>query len=158
MKNTTLLFILFIIFLLSQISISAQDNKDFDGAETAVFVEGLGNGLTFTFNYDTRILNRLGIRAGIGYVGDISDGDGITSIPLMINYLLGDGGNYFEIGVGTTIITGDFLDSNVFLTFSFMYRRQPPNGGFMWKAGFAPILAEGVFIPYFPGVSLGYSF
>ena len=158
MKNTPRLFTIIVIFLFCNINISAQDKMEFDGAKSAVFVEGLGNGITFTFNYDTRIVNRFGFRAGIGYIGEVSDGGGVTSLPLMVNYLLGDGGNYFEIGAGATLVTGDLFDRVVVFNFSFMYRRQPPNGGFMWKAGFAPILTEGVFIPYFPGVSLGYSF
>lgn len=140
------------------IALKAQEPVNFDGAKTAVFVEGLGNGITFTFNYDTRVKDRLGIRAGIGYIGNLSGDGGITAIPLMANYLLGSGGNYFDIGLGATVLTGDILDSYILMTFSFMYRKQPPGGGFMWKAGFAPFFAEGVFIPYFPGVSLGYSF
>jgi len=158
MKNLIAFFLIITFLLFSSYTLSAQDNKDFDGAQSAFFVEGLGNGITFTFNYDTRIKNRLGLRAGLGYIGDIRDGDGVTSIPLMVNYLLGNDGNYFDIGLGVTLITGDLFDSNVIMSLSFMYRKQPINGGFMWRAGFAPFISQGIFIPYFPGVSLGYSF
>lgn len=46
-------------------------------------MEVLGNGLTYSLNYDTRFsqsLKGLGGRAGIGYVA--IDGNSLTTIPL----------------------------------------------------------------------------
>lgn len=61
-----------------------------------VFVEIGGQGLLFTANYDTRFGNRrngLGGRIGIGYIA--ADGDNATTIPVSLNYLLGNSGKHF---------------------------------------------------------------
>ena len=134
-----------------------------------VFVEVGGQGLLFTANYDTRFGNRrngLGGRVGIGYIA--VDGDHATTIPLSLNYLLGNSGkHFFEVGLGATILaTGgsdnSFLfednNSNVIGTMSFSYRLQPVNSGFSLRAGLTPIFNGDFFLPYYGGLSLGYTF
>lgn len=133
-----------------------------------IFVELGGQGLLFTANYDTRFSNRrdgLGGRAGIGYVA--IDGDNATTVPLSLNYLLGKGKHFFEMGLGATLIaTGGnensivFNDnqSNIIGTMSFSYRLQPSDGGFSLRAGLTPVFNKDFFIPYYAGLSLGYSF
>jgi len=134
-----------------------------------VFVEVGGQGLLFTANYDSRFSNRrdgLGGRVGIGYLSE--GGDNITTIPVSLNYLLGNGGkHFFEIGLGANILaTGGndesiFFDdnsSNVVGTMSFSYRLQPVNTGFSFRAGLTPVFSGDFFMPYYGGLSLGYSF
>ncbi len=137
-------------------------------ATKTVFVELGGNGLIFSANYDMRFgdkINGLGARLGLGYVGGGSAGATVVTVPAMINYLLGKDGKYFEVGAGITYISAgtDFIDdgfsdSSLLGAMTFMYRSQPVNGGFMWKIGFTPILAEGIFIPYWVGLGIGYAF
>ncbi|MDP3470167.1 MAG: hypothetical protein Q8S11_17630 [Daejeonella sp.] len=162
-----------LIFCISLISNTrAQENR----AESSVpekraqniFVELGGQGLLFTANYDTRFSNRrdgLGGRVGIGYVA--IDGDNATTVPLSLNYLLGKGKHFFEMGLGATFMaTGgtensfffDDNNSNVIGTMSFSYRLQPSNGGFSLRAGITPVFNKNFFIPYYAGLSLGYSF
>lgn len=134
----------------------------------AFFVELGGNGLFFSANYDMRFGQTTkgpGARVGIGYVGGGSADGSVVTVPLMINHLLGNGGNYFEIGAGITYVSAnaDFIgdnlsDSAVWGTLSFMYRKQPTNGGFLWKIGITPIIADGIFVPYWIGIGLGYAF
>jgi len=136
-----------------------------------VFVEFGGQGILFSANYDTRFGNRrdgLGGRAGIGYVA--VDGTSVTTVPVSLNYLLGKGKNFFEIGLGATFASAklgdEFLSdddtedsgSSFIGTMSFMYRLQPVDSGFSLRAGFTPIFNGNYFIPYFAGVSLGYTF
>lgn len=134
-----------------------------------VFIELGGQGLTFTANYDSRFGNRrdgLGGRAGIGYFA--VDGDKLTTIPISLNYLLGKGNKFFEIGLGATYTSvnmqsGDFLfdnntGSNVIGTMSFAYRVQPVDSGFSFRIGLSPIFNKDNFIPYYGGLSLGYTF
>lgn len=133
-----------------------------------IFVEIGGQGLLFTANYDSRFSKRrdgLGGRAGIGYLA--IDGDNITTVPLSLNYLLGKGNNFFEIGLGATIVATsgndnsllwDDNNSNLLGTMSFSYRLQPVNGGFSLRAGLSPVFSKSFFIPYYAGLSLGYSF
>lgn len=129
-------------------------------------MELLGNGLIASANFDMRFSKKtdgLGARVGIGYVGGGDAEASILTIPIMLNHLLGKDGNYFEVGAGIVYISGeadfsDFQDSAVAGTLSFMYRKQPIDGGFMWKIGLTPIIASGVFIPYWGGVAIGYAF
>jgi len=136
-----------------------------------VFIELGGQGILLTANYDTRFSNRrdgLGGRAGIGYIA--ADGDHATTIPLSLNYLLGKGNKFFEIGLGATMISSkvdfSFFDdnsepeknSNVIGTMSFAYRVQPVDSGFSFRAGITPVFNSDFFIPYYGGISLGYTF
>ncbi len=138
-------------------SVKAQEAM----TKNAFFVELLGNGLIFSANYDVRLKGNLGARAGIGYLGGGKNAGGILTVPVMGNLLLGKNGKYFEVGLGATYIagTGEIFDdqlSSVVGTASFMYRRQPVDGGVMWKIGITPFLAKGTFIPYWFGAGIGY--
>ena len=133
-----------------------------------VFVELGGQGLLFTANYDTRFSKRrdgLGGRAGIGYIS--IGGDHATTVPFSMNYLLGKGRHFFEMGLGVTVLAtsgsdNSFLfdenNSNILGTMSFSYRLQPVDTGFSYRAGLTPLFNKNFFIPYYAGLSLGYSF
>ncbi|HMI05468.1 MAG TPA: hypothetical protein VK541_23470 [Pedobacter sp.] len=171
-KITVLLGILFAAVSLQNASaqdIIAVQNNGAPSVKRAqnIFVELGGQGLTFTANYDSRFTNRkdgLGGRAGIGYFA--LDGDKITTIPLSLNYLLGKGNKFFELGLGATYIStsgnSEVLfnenESNVIGTMSFFYRVQPEDGGFSFRAGLSPVFSKDFFLPYYGGISFGYSF
>lgn len=132
-----------------------------------VFVELGGQGLLFTANYDTRFSNKrngLGGRAGIGYIS--ASGDHATTIPLSLNYLLGKDKHLFEVGLGATLLATGGNDSfffngntsNVIGTMSFAYRVQPIDSGFSFRVGLTPIFNSDFFLPYYGGLSLGYTF
>jgi hypothetical protein len=134
-----------------------------------IYAEFLGQGLIFSVNYDTRFSNkRNGIGGRIGFGGVGGDGDSFVTIPVSLNYLLGDanGKNFFEVGLGATYASlssnsdSFFSDggSTVIGTMSFMYRLQPVKSGFSFRGGFTPIFSSEGFIPYFVGLSLGYTF
>jgi len=150
---------------------SVQSPAQNDPANKTVFVELLGNGITYSFNYDTRFSNRpdgFGGRAGIGYIS--VDGVNLTSIPFVANYLLGKNGKYFEIGAGATFIAvSDRTNTNASNnpinsasgwtgTMSFGYRSQPVDGGFLFRAGITPIFTGELFFPFWPQISFGYAF
>ncbi|MES3019324.1 MAG: hypothetical protein V4721_16175 [Bacteroidota bacterium] len=176
MKKTFLLIVLFGFLInpaLSYAQVPPEDDRtklpsgDQSRAQN-VFVEIGGQGLLFTANYDTRFSNKrngLGGRAGIGYIS--IDGDHVTTVPIGLNYLLGSGRHLFEVGLGTTFIaTGgrnefSFFEedeSNLLGTMSFSYRLQPVNSGFAFRVGLTPVFGKDFFIPYFGGLSLGYTF
>jgi hypothetical protein len=154
--------------------ISAKRLNTFEPGERAqsVYFEVLGAGGTYSFNYDTRFqntLNGLGGRVGLSYIA--ADGNSVFSVPVMLNYLLGKNGKYFEMGIGATYIGFDadlkdnnenevlFIDGDGFFgTMNFGYRKQPVDGGFMFRAGIAPVFGKGNFIPWWPYLSLGFSF
>lgn len=138
----------------------------------AAYVEGLGNGLVMSFNFDTRFGEQptgLGARIGIGgmSIGEFS----LITIPAGINYLAGKNGKYFEAGLGITYSSAGFLDYDldqtpVIGTMTFGYRSQPVDGGFTWRIGLTPVFgaqnrADGggiFFIPWWAHISAGYSF
>jgi len=138
----------------------------------SVYFELLGAGLTYSFNYDSRFqntLNGLGGRVGVSYLS--ADGNSIFTAPIMLNYLLGKHGKYFEMGVGATFVNFDsnkannsnneilFVESSgVYGNMVFGYRKQPVDGGFMFRAGISPIFNANNFLPYYGYISLGYSF
>ena len=139
-----------------------------------IFIELGGQGLTLTANYDSRFTNKrdgIGGRIGIGHIS--TDGNSVTTIPMSLNYLLGKERRYFEIGLGATYATatvdGSFFDfggndngdesgNTLIGTMSFAYRLQPVDSGFSFRAGITPIFGNGFFIPYYGGLSLGYTF
>lgn len=135
-----------------------------------VYLEVLGNGLTYSLNFDTRFsksLKGLGGRVGIGYMA--MEGDNLASIPIIVNYLFGKDKHYFEVGAGTTFLAASTptefgsIDTrekgSAFIgTMSFGYRLEPQNGGFMFRAGITPLFDGTSFFPFWPQVSFGYSF
>lgn len=177
MKLKNLLF--FTFFLLGSLSGFAQEQpvstEITPVKKQSLFFEVFGPGATYSFNYDTRFQNTndgLGGRIGISYLGS-ADAIKIFTVPVVLNYLLGKKGNYFELGAGATFVNVSsdadsdsddvlFLDggneSSVLGTLNFGYRRQPVDGGFTFRAGFSPVFGQGSFIPYWPYIGFGYSF
>jgi len=162
----------------------AQNNTTTSKVEGqySFFAELGGPGILFSANLDKRFNNTnlgLGARAGFGFVtvDDYQYSGGsyfygrqvsVATFPIQLNYIFGKGTSphTFEVGAGLTI-TGKKIDifnnyndsqrNSVFGTAAFMYRRQPVNGGFSWRAGFTPIIGNG-FIQPSGGVSVGYNF
>ena len=144
-------------------------------AQNSFYAELGGPGILFSANIDRRFAKSnlgFGGRIGIGFVsGDLTDNYGyyeqqsVATFPVQLNYIFGkpNSPHTFEVGAGFTV-TGkevwilDFSESSSFYTTaSFMYRRQPANGGFSWRIGFTPIIAKG-FIQPSGSVSFGYNF
>jgi hypothetical protein len=150
-------------------------------AKTSFYAELGGPGILFSANIDTRFKNShlgLGGRIGIGFVtADESKYDpntgytynlaSVVTVPAQVNYIFGkdDSPHTFEVGAGLTYVGRkldimEFYDSkktNVFGTFAFMYRRQPIDGGFTWRAGFTPLVAQGYIQP-FGALGVGFNF
>lgn len=149
---------------------------------TSFYAELGGPGILFSANVDTRFKpSRLGWggRAGIGFVTASEDNynpntgsynyeeASVLTVPVQVNYIFGKdvSSHTFEVGAGLTYVGREldimnFYDekkSKLFGTFSFMYRRQPIDGGFVWRIGFTPIVARGYIQP-FGAVGVGYSF
>lgn len=163
----------------------AQENKEsqkFEG-QTSFYAEGGGPGIMFSVNLDKRFKKShlgFGGRIGLGFVSSYTseydpvtgttlgyDEASVVTVPVQLNYIFGKGASphTLEVGGGITYV-GKKLDimnfydekkTNLFGTFSFMYRRQPKNGGFTWRAGFTPLLAQGYIQP-FGAVGVGYNF
>lgn len=132
-------------------------------AQSAYF-EVLGPGFA-SFNFDTRFTkSQKGIGGRIGFGGFRIDGEGITTIPIGVNYLFGnDNKNYFELGVNTSIVTfstedEDGVFGSTFNTLNFGYRYQPLKSGVTFRVAINPIFTSKTFFPFYGGLSIGYKF
>lgn len=167
-----LLVLSFLSFLLISTTIAQVAKTDsISKVPQAVFFELLGPGGIYSVNYDTRFSKKpggLGLRGGVSYT-QISEAS-LFTLPVQLNYLLGKNEKFFELGLGATYATAalDFNDdyyddkedseSTVFGTMTFGYRKQPRDGGFMFRGGASPVFGKGFFIPYYAYLSFGYSF
>ncbi|MFZ4768707.1 MAG: hypothetical protein ACOYLO_00905 [Ferruginibacter sp.] len=176
MKSLLLILCLFI----SGMAMAQDKTEPTIAGQTSFYAELGGAGILFSANIDRRFTkSHLGIggRIGLGFVSGETynnnngnytyDLRSVVTFPIQINYIFGKSNSVhsFEVGAGATI-TGkkldllDFYDdksSSVFGTASFMYRRQPKDGGFSWRIGFSPLIAKGYIQP-FGAVSVGYNF
>jgi hypothetical protein len=142
-------------------------------ASNSLYLEILGNGAVYSLNYDRMFSNSMSGRIGIMNIpvdeatSGVDEDDakvGLTTLPIMINYLKG-GNHKLEIGGGVVVIIvsadikeiGTIVGSGVVGTATFGYRYQPRAGGFNFRIGFTPIFGQGGFVPW-GGLSLGYSF
>ncbi len=135
----------------------------------AVFLEGNGNALTFSLNYEREVAPSLYFRAGIGMLaGQVQSGGGDIQVagipvPLMLNYLFGQS-HALELGIGTTMFVGALqarqLGSNEQITFagaSFIptstigYRYRSLESGFMLRVGVMPYYVGDVIAAAFIG-------
>lgn len=147
-------------------SLSAQETPEpVPGARNAVYLELLGNGLIYSFNYERRITPAAGVRAGIGGFGTAG------AVPVMFTYLLGGTRHHLDLGVGPLLVFGpdavedeqgnlieDPATSAALLgTGTFGYRFQPDDGGFVFRIGLTPLFSFGGILPWV-GMSLGYAF
>ena len=169
--------LLLVALFFSSVAYCQEETASKKEGLTSFYAELGGPGILFSANVDRRFgPTKLGIggRVGLGFVsGDFSDDNNnyelqsIVTFPVQINYIFGklNSVHTFEVGAGATF-TGkkldifDFYDekaTSVFGTASFMYRRQPTDGGFSWRIGFSPLIAKGYIQP-FGGVSVGYNF
>ena len=178
MKQLTLITALLIV----SSQIIAQDKSPMSVKQ--FYTEMGGPGILFSANFDTRFNPEkhigFGMRVGIGFTikdegsydpnGNYQDGIlTVPTLPIGFNYLFGKetSPHTFEVGAGTTFLfqkvqmlnyESHQKEGNFMGFFSFMYRRQPINGGFTWRIGFTPLInTAGDIVPFAAG-GIGYSF
>lgn len=158
--------LLFIVVFVCAASVSFSQQ-----AARAVYFELGGPGLA-SFNFDTRFSKKAdGIGGRIGFGGFSIDQVGAVFIPLGLNYVIGkDQRHFFELGAGVTPVfafdnnndgydeDGDGTFEATFGHLNFGYRLQPAEGGFFFRAAINPVFGKGFFVPYYGGVSFGYTF
>jgi hypothetical protein len=157
-------------------TIAAQNPEP--SARNAAYFELGGNALLYSVNYDRRFTNTWTGRAGFMVVSaegtDPDTGDRVEAslaiVPVMMNALLGRGTHRLELGFGPLFAMGggEIEDAEVGdvdefsaaglagVTSTFGYRRQPLNGGFVFRAALTPFYSGGPQI--WAGLSAGWSF
>ncbi|GEJ56885.1 hypothetical protein [Anaeromyxobacter diazotrophicus] len=161
-------------------------------APNSIFAEGLGPGLLYSINIERVFADDFGLRAGFSYMsftaglssstgGTVSSASvGWFSVPVVATYLgLRSGNNILELGAGGiyTHASGSATGGGMLATRAgdvlwgtavLGYRRQPLNGGFMFRVGVSALAGKGLgfdakdpekagVVPW-PYLSLGASF
>jgi hypothetical protein len=144
-------------------------------SKNCIYLELLGTGLLYSVNYEHRFAEHWSGRVGFTRFSiptifepelDLS----VTGFPVLMNYLAGSNGHYFEMGAGAMVfklnITGRELwlgmDVNGHATevigaMSIGYRYQPAKGGFLFRIGVTPLIHPGG-MKISGGLSLGAAF
>lgn len=196
MKRTTISqlphSLLVLLFVLLSTAVHAQEAPE-ASRNKSVFVEFLGSGATIvTANFDMRFKpNRtdgLGMRIGIGG-GSISDepliGEGSSktktfTVPIEVNYILGERRFAFEVGYSVTYVSisedstfqflGEYSESheseNLIVSYiPIGFRLNPKTNGFMLKLNLGPLfnfsapnLYSDIKVVIWGGLAVGYSF
>lgn len=155
----------------AQVPTSAQKDSTQQKRAQSIYAELLGPGLLLSINYDARFTKRRdgwGGRLGVGYLADRSSS--LITIPLQLNYLIGQNTHFLELGLGATYINyNDDTDhdeayffslddlSVVFGTTTIGYRYQPVNSGFNFRGSINPLFNTHGIYPFL-GISFGYTF
>ena len=150
---------------------SFSQEKEFEipaSSAPNIFIELGGNGLFLSANYDQRFNKTgkgLGFRAGLGFVPGFGFGFGeistLFTIPVGLNYLVGNGPHHFEVGAGATYVSGninvfgeDEDASGVAFVPNVAYRYQKLGKGFTGRISISPLVGGGGMSFYF-GISGG---
>jgi hypothetical protein len=154
--------ILFVILISISNLVTAQgdDPEELpDFSRTSFFIEWRGNAYTSSLNVDHLINRQFSIRVGISSIFSTS-----FTAPIMLNYLAGQDTHFLELGIGAlvgrTYIFDETDGGGIVSTMTIGYRWQPPDGGFLLRAGFTPFIfpSEINFFQPWGGISLGYTF
>jgi hypothetical protein len=139
--------------------------------ENAAYFELGGSAVIPSANYERRLNERWFGRVGLAVVvaSTSEDTDTTVAIPLTASWVNRPGSNHhLELGGGVTIVGGDRQDlydwgdddddqySTAFLSGIAGYRYQKPDGGFLFRAVFTPVVGGGDFLPW-AGISFGYA-
>jgi len=142
----------------------------------AIYLEGGGQGILYSINYDRRLWSHIGIRAGFSSwsipfflfaVGELK----FTGFPIIVNYLSGESTIHnLEVGIGIVPTIVSFQGREIFFgsevegegrvvlgTATLGYRAQPPNGGFVFRIGLTPLFTFKE-AQLWGGLSVGFAF
>lgn len=153
-------------------SLLAQDTTN-TFIRNAIYVEGLGQGVLYSVNYDHLFTRHVDLRVGFtSWSIDLIPSVGrsyFTGVPLMVNYIVGGHINHIETGIGAIVgftswhrqlFGGSQFNpgsSAVLGTATIAYRGETPGGGPMVRLAFTPFFTFKRIVPY-AGISLGYCF
>lgn len=179
------LFILTLLIICCQ-TIIAQKNDTIKFKSNVAGIDVLGNmGTLYSFNYERKLFeNQSGmLTARLGlfpyqytHTNKFKTVETGLGTYILVNYIFSKGKNHVELGAGIRIWASDYYNSsgvwiskfgldeeNTIATGNLMYRRQKPNGKFLYKIGWTPQFyrstdAASFAYIFFVGMGLGYIF
>lgn len=130
----------------------AQESTESQKPGSALYLEGYGNNMTFSLNYEHYAFSvgKIHTMARIGF-GGVPNRYGI---PVGLHFLKGKNGKYIDLGLGLSYVNGGQVISGsnrptvrgegIFFTPTIGYRRQLSDKGFFFRvnAGLAFKLKE----------------
>ncbi len=160
------------VLLVGAVAALAPSTTNAQFARNAAYLELGGNGLFYTANYERFFTPSISARGGLMAfsVSETENGTEtsatINVIPLTANYFLGSS-HRLELGAGPMLVrlSADVdapgisaSESGVIVlgTATVGYRYQSPGGGFLFRIGLTPVIADGV-LPW-AGLSVGWAF
>jgi hypothetical protein len=175
-KMTGTMFVLMVLAfrpLFSQPAVEEQPRKPYSSG--CFYLELLGTGLLYSINYEHRFAENWSGRAGFTRFSiptifepelDLS----VTGFPVLLNYLAGSDGHYFEMGAGVLILRLSLTGRELWLGMNVNghvnrvigaaaigYRYQPSKGGFLFRIGVTPLFHPGG-VKISGGLSVGAAF
>lgn len=140
-------------------------------ARNSIYLELLGSGGIYSFNYDRMFTENISGRIGVMYFPAVpslfSSVENLFIMPFTLNFLIGENSHKLELGagivygqanVGITFNNETETSSAISETFTIGYRYQQRLGGFLFRIGFTPLFRFGeIFMPW-GGISIGFSF
>ena len=159
------------------IVLSTQCLSQSRDSHNAIYVEAFGAGILYSVNYERFVSKDFTFRIGFSLFPTNSnsgkDQSSLIFVPLIANFLLGEGNSKLEIGAGITYLvdnaesSGDISQastttqssSGVVFVGSIGYRYQPSDGGLHFRLVATPLLSPytGWFKLWF-GSSIGFCF
>lgn len=154
-----------ILSITAALLIFASEANSQDRNPSTVYLELGGNALIYSINYDRLINDNFGVRGGImGFAASSGNAGAFAiAVPVLANYLVGEGNSRLELGFGFMYLSGavgggDIIGevSAISPTAFIGYRYQPAEGGFFFKIGFSPIMFKETTLPW-GGLGIGYT-
>ncbi len=150
-----------------------QQSEKMIRARQGIFIEALGNGFMYSLNYERYVGKHFDWRIGGMYFaterlhsedGQHSGSIALFLLPVMANYLLGNGNHKLELGGGPLLLylSGSVDDhrshSGLALraTARIGYAYLPAHGGFTFRVAYTPLLTDT--FSHGVGVAVGYAF
>ncbi len=158
-----------------QESFAQQEEPRF--TQNCVYLELLGQGILYSVNFDHRFTPSVSVRIGFtswSFPTFFVLGGGridFLGVPLMVNYLSGEGRSHLELGCGIVLCRASMSETwlwgepvgvgteaaKVLGTATIGYRYQPRTKGLMVKVAFTPLFSSKRVLPM-GGISLGFAF
>ena len=167
--------LMFCILCVAGTRFSFAQEKDTSYCRSAIYIEGFGQGILYSINYDYRFTPNIGLRTGftswsMPFALFAIDELKFTGFPIMVNYLSGQGTSHLELGIGVVPAIISFQGRMIFFggevsgetitvlgTATIGYRAQSRDGGFVFRIGLTPLFTlKGSQIS--GGLSLGFAF
>ena len=159
LRNYIVILVAFVtLSVFSQDSIQAQTRTEL---KNDFGIELLGKSILYSFSYQRMVGSRLGLQAGISYLG--GSGGGISFLPFgaKFYFLNGKASPFLAAGlVGTTakidVGPGSLEDSSSYAYIGPGFEVRS-SGGFVVRGTLYALAADGAFLAW-PGLSFGYAF